>query len=275
MVSYLGINLSGGQKQRINIARLVYFDPDIVLLDDPLSAVDSHVGRYLFEECLQNALKKKTRILVTHQLHFLPQVDYIFVMNEGQVAEQGTFEELMNSKGAFSALMSEYGGVNEVKDEVIEDKVKQMDAADAKRIGNMLQVKAGGDARELMQKEDRATGSVKANIWLTYMNSAGGWFFGIGLFTLIAMLQACNFGNSLWLVVWTNQEISSWEQVSFVNSRSNTLRYTLHLVWQTHYSHTPTVLGWRLLVLELQNYFTKMRWIELCWRQYLSLTLLH
>ncbi|KAJ3255913.1 hypothetical protein HK103_005829 [Boothiomyces macroporosus] len=211
-----GINLSGGQKQRINIARLVYFDPDIVLLDDPLSAVDSHVGRYLFEECLQNALKKKTRILVTHQLHFLPQVDYILVMNEGQVAEQGTFEELMNSKGAFSALMSEYGGVNEVKDEVIEDKVKQMDAADAKRIGNMLQVKAGGDARELMQKEDRATGSVKANIWLTYMNSAGGWFFGIGLFTLIAMLQACNFGNSLWLVVWTNQEISSWEQKQYI-----------------------------------------------------------
>ncbi|KAJ3320400.1 hypothetical protein HDV06_005323 [Boothiomyces sp. JEL0866] len=212
-----GINLSGGQKQRINIARLVYFDPDIVLLDDPLSAVDAHVGRYLFEECLQNALKKKTRILVTHQLHFLPQVDYILVMNDGQVAEQGTFEDLMNSKGAFSTLMSEYGGVNEVKeDDEADGEIKGMDASDAKRIGTMLQDKAGGDQRELMQKEDRATGSVKANIWMTYMNSAGGWFFGVGLLTLIGMLQACNFGNSLWLVVWTNKEISSWEQKQYI-----------------------------------------------------------
>ncbi|KAJ3273542.1 hypothetical protein HDV01_004309 [Terramyces sp. JEL0728] len=211
-----GINLSGGQKQRINIARLVYFNPEIVLLDDPLSAVDAHVGRYLFEVCLQNALKQKTRILVTHQLHFLPQVDYILVMKEGEIAEQGTFEELMSSKGAFASLMTDYGGVNEAIEETEETEIKEMDASDAERIGNMLAVKAEGDTRELMQKEDRATGSVKSNIWFTYINSAGGSFFGIGLLTLIVLLQACNFGNSLWLVIWTNKDISTWDQNRYI-----------------------------------------------------------
>ncbi|KAI8925342.1 P-loop containing nucleoside triphosphate hydrolase protein [Entophlyctis helioformis] len=108
-----GINLSGGQKQRVSIARAVYFDPDIVLLDDPLSAVDAHVGRYLFENCIVKALHGKTRVLVTHQLHFLPAVDYIVVMDAGAVVAQGTFEQLMGSSTRFATLMKEYGGLEE------------------------------------------------------------------------------------------------------------------------------------------------------------------
>jgi ABC-type Mn2+/Zn2+ transport system ATPase subunit len=69
-----GINLSGGQRQRVSLARAVYFDADVILLDDPLSAVDAHVGRFLFENCIMGTLKEKTRILVTHQLHVLPNV---------------------------------------------------------------------------------------------------------------------------------------------------------------------------------------------------------
>jgi len=75
-----GITLSGGQKQRINLARAVYYDSDIILMDDPLSAVDAHVSRDLFDHCITGALAGKTRILVTHQLHVLPRVDYIIVM---------------------------------------------------------------------------------------------------------------------------------------------------------------------------------------------------
>ncbi|CAG8740969.1 9300_t:CDS:10, partial [Gigaspora margarita] len=79
-----GINLSGGQRQRINIARAVYYNADIVLLDDPLSAVDAHVGRYLFTHCIQGALAKKTRLLVTHHLNYLPQVDYVIYMEDDE-----------------------------------------------------------------------------------------------------------------------------------------------------------------------------------------------
>lgn len=89
-----GINLSGGQKARVCLARAAYARSDIVLLDDPLSAVDAHVGRALVERCLldpQGPMGGRTRVLVTHQLHVLPHVDRIFVFEAGRVAEQGTY----------------------------------------------------------------------------------------------------------------------------------------------------------------------------------------
>src|SRR5262249_53671029 len=80
-----GINLSGGQKQRVSLARAVYANRQIVCLDDPLSAVDQHVGKRLFHDCIKGALKGKAIFLVTNQLHFLPKCDRIIVMKEGQI----------------------------------------------------------------------------------------------------------------------------------------------------------------------------------------------
>lgn len=89
-----GINLSGGQKQRISLARAVYSDSDIYLLDDPLSAVDSHVGKHIFENVLSESgmLKGKTRFLVTHAISYLPFVDEIIVMSGGRVTERGSYK---------------------------------------------------------------------------------------------------------------------------------------------------------------------------------------
>jgi ATP-binding cassette subfamily C (CFTR/MRP) protein 1 len=93
-----GINLSGGQKQRICIARAAYQETEIVLLDDPLSAVDAHVGSHLVEKCLLSGpMANRTRILVTHQLDVLPKADLILVMdrdnnNEGHIVQQGTYQ---------------------------------------------------------------------------------------------------------------------------------------------------------------------------------------
>jgi len=89
-----GINLSGGQKARVSLARAVYSDADIILLDDPLSAVDAHVGKAILDKCLLNdgPLADKTRVLVTHALHVLARTDYIFVMENGVIAEQGTYQ---------------------------------------------------------------------------------------------------------------------------------------------------------------------------------------
>lgn len=107
-----GINISGGQKQRINIARALYFDADVILLDDPLSALDAHVGRSVFNDAILGLRKAgKTVLLVTHGLHFLPQVDYIYTVDDGRVAQQGTYAELMASdEGAFKELMDAFGG---------------------------------------------------------------------------------------------------------------------------------------------------------------------
>lgn len=79
---------------RVNLARAVYADSDIYLLDDPLSAVDAEVGRHLFENCIIDALKDKVRILVTHQLQFLKAADEILLLDGGRVAAQGKFSTM-------------------------------------------------------------------------------------------------------------------------------------------------------------------------------------
>ncbi|XP_053388123.1 multidrug resistance-associated protein 1-like isoform X2 [Mercenaria mercenaria] len=102
-----GTNISGGQKQRISVARAVYSNADIYFLDDPLSAVDAHVGKDLFKNVIGNSgmLKNKTRILVTHTIHWLPLVDNIIVMNEGKISECGTYDELMLHNGPFAQFL--------------------------------------------------------------------------------------------------------------------------------------------------------------------------
>ncbi|XP_061394492.1 multidrug resistance-associated protein 1 isoform X15 [Musca vetustissima] len=115
-----GINLSGGQKQRISMARAVYSDADLYFLDDPLSAVDSHVGKHIFEQVIgpKGLLGKKTRVLVTHGITFLPQTDNIYVMKMGEISESGTYQELLIKKGDFSDFLLQHlqEGGEEVED---------------------------------------------------------------------------------------------------------------------------------------------------------------
>jgi ATP-binding cassette subfamily C (CFTR/MRP) protein 1 len=113
-----GINLSGGQKQRVSLARAVYANSDVYFLDDPLSAVDSHVGKHIFEKVLgpEGLLKNKTRVLVTHGITYLPQTDKIIVLKDGEVSESGTYQELLDKKGAFSEFLLQH--INEVEEDV-------------------------------------------------------------------------------------------------------------------------------------------------------------
>ncbi|KAM3356161.1 hypothetical protein P3S68_022875 [Capsicum galapagoense] len=101
-----GLNMSGGQKQRIQLARAVYSDADIYVLDDPFSAVDAHTAGTLFNDCVMTALKNKTVILVTHQVEFLSEVDQILVMQGGQITQSGSYNELLMSGMAFEQLVN-------------------------------------------------------------------------------------------------------------------------------------------------------------------------
>mmetsp|Transcript_13658 Transcript_13658/g.13206 ORF Transcript_13658/g.13206 Transcript_13658/m.13206 type:complete len:1517 (+) Transcript_13658:272-4822(+) len=104
-----GINLSGGQKARVALARAIYRDADVYLLDDPLSAVDAHVGQHIFHECIMGALKDKTRVLVTHQVHLLHLCDLVLIMDEGKVKAFGSYEELTFSGIDISAFIPKSG----------------------------------------------------------------------------------------------------------------------------------------------------------------------
>ncbi|XP_015175304.1 PREDICTED: multidrug resistance-associated protein 1 isoform X1 [Polistes dominula] len=105
-----GINLSGGQKQRVALARAVYNESDIYFLDDPLSAVDSHVGKHIFENVVGpgGLLKKKTRVHITHDIVYLPEVDNIFVLKDGEITENGTYKQLMDKRGAFAEFLMQH-----------------------------------------------------------------------------------------------------------------------------------------------------------------------
>ncbi|OWK57673.1 Canalicular multispecific organic anion transporter 2 [Lonchura striata] len=105
-----GINLSGGQRQRVSLARAVYSSSDIFLLDDPLSAVDSHVAKHIFDKVIgpDGVLKGKTRILVTHGISFLPQVDHIIVLVDGKISEMGSYQELLKQNKAFAEFLRNY-----------------------------------------------------------------------------------------------------------------------------------------------------------------------
>ncbi|XP_055927292.1 multidrug resistance-associated protein 1-like isoform X1 [Argiope bruennichi] len=105
-----GVNLSGGQKQRISIARAVYQDKDIYLLDDPLSAVDVHVRKSLFDDVIGNEglLRRKTRILVTHDVSLLHKVDTIITMKDGRIAEIGSYYELLKRGESFTSFVREH-----------------------------------------------------------------------------------------------------------------------------------------------------------------------
>ncbi|XP_071430083.1 ATP-binding cassette sub-family C member 3 isoform X3 [Pithys albifrons albifrons] len=105
-----GINLSGGQRQRVSLARAVYSGSDIYLLDDPLSAVDSHVAKHIFDKVIgpDGVLKGKTRILVTHGISFLPQVDHIVVLVDGKISEMGSYQDLLKQNKAFAEFLRNY-----------------------------------------------------------------------------------------------------------------------------------------------------------------------
>ncbi|XVF10473.1 hypothetical protein REPUB_Repub07fG0186100 [Reevesia pubescens] len=101
-----GVNLSGGQKQRVQLARALYQDADIYLLDDPFSAVDAHTATSLFNEYLMGALSEKTVLLVTHQVHFLPAFDSILLMAAGEIIEAATYDHLLASSQEFQNLIN-------------------------------------------------------------------------------------------------------------------------------------------------------------------------
>ncbi|XP_050012615.1 ATP-binding cassette sub-family C member 3 [Alexandromys fortis] len=119
-----GINLSGGQRQRVSLARAVYSDANIFLLDDPLSAVDSHVAKHIFDQVIgpEGVLADKTRVLVTHGISFLPQTDFIIVLADGQVSEMGHYLELLQHNGSFANFLRNYAPDEDQKDsEALQD----------------------------------------------------------------------------------------------------------------------------------------------------------
>lgn len=197
-----GISLSGGQKQRINICRAIYVDGDIQIFDDPLSALDAHVGKSVFNNVFLNAIAGKTRVLVTHALHFLPQVDYIFTVVDGKIAERGTYAQLLAQEGgAFSRFVKEFGA-QEAKEEEEEEAVEETpinpaeNADESKKAAKRRKVKANDTS--MMQQEERNTGAVNMDVYRAYLHAAKGKYLVPLLVVSLAFLQGAQVMSSYW-----------------------------------------------------------------------------
>ncbi|KEY72370.1 hypothetical protein S7711_01047 [Stachybotrys chartarum IBT 7711] len=196
-----GINLSGGQKHRISLARAIYFDADVVLLDDPLAAVDAHVGAHLMEHAICGLLKDKCRVIATHQLHFLPRCDRIIVMEKGRVAAFDTFQNLMAQNVEFQRMMANVN-VQEHKPKTDPEDVCQGTIAD--KTEQPGQVTLTQD--NLMREEDRQTKGVSNAVYTDYLRSTGSLFFPpLVLFTLI-IAQGALIMTNLWLAWWSSDQ---------------------------------------------------------------------
>ncbi|KAH6672921.1 ABC multidrug transporter-like protein [Halenospora varia] len=193
-----GITVSGGQKQRLNIARAIYFDSDLILMDDPLSAVDAHVGRHIFDNAILGLLKDKARILATHQLWVLRRCDRIIWMDEGKIQAVDTFDNLMNGHPAFQLLM-ETTAVEEKHEK--EDNVNDDEVEDEKKA-----IKKKRKGPTLMQAEERAVKSVPWSVYVDYIRASGSLLNAPIVFLFLILSQGANIATSLWLSWWTSDK---------------------------------------------------------------------
>ncbi|EPS73599.1 hypothetical protein M569_01152, partial [Genlisea aurea] len=207
-----GVNISGGQKQRVSMARAVYSDADVYIFDDPLSALDAHVARQVFNNCVKDALAGKTRVLVTNQLHFLPQVDRIILVSEGTVKEEGSFEELSEHGTLFKKLMENAGKMEEHMDENGDMSIvshghapSQVSCGKNELPKENRTVEKKERKSVLIKQEERETGIVSWNVLGRYKNALGGWWVVMILFACYVLTEILRVSSSTWLSAWTKR----------------------------------------------------------------------
>ncbi|KAM7356664.1 uncharacterized protein ACRADG_002316 [Cochliomyia hominivorax] len=215
LVGERGVSLSGGQKARVNLARAIYRKADIYLFDDPLSAVDTHVGKHIVDYCINKFLYDKIRILVTHQLQYLTDVEHVILMDGGGIAAQGNYQELQKSKQfQFLAQSQEKNTVNDdmayirdLYEGMKTDKSVRSRLASVKSTDSDLH-NMGIDGREEfdeLRKEVHASGSIKFETYLSYFKALNNTFFFITVIALFLctrlMLNSMDYFLSRW-VIW-------------------------------------------------------------------------
>uniref|UniRef100_A0A7M5WZJ7 Multidrug resistance-associated protein 5 n=2 Tax=Clytia hemisphaerica TaxID=252671 RepID=A0A7M5WZJ7_9CNID len=268
-----GINLSGGQKQRLSLARALYSDKELYLLDDPLSAVDAHVGLHIFDECIQNALRVKTVVMVTHQLQYLKDCDYVVYMKNGCFVEQGTYQDLMTNDQEFAAEIKKYtkeyendedNETNnaETKPHVTTGEVPSMhDDEKEKNEGPC------GDEEEqkLLEKgkitsaEHKSQGAVTMGTYVTFFNYCGGFI----AFFLILLTNSggviLQIVSDYWLSYWIkNKDFSQFSNINplvNISNTSNNLSSTIKDIDTEYYMTVYCIIAACMLLVTFASCF--------------------
>ncbi|XP_054726195.1 probable multidrug resistance-associated protein lethal(2)03659 [Anastrepha obliqua] len=203
IVGERGASLSGGQKARISLARAVYRQTSIYLLDDPLSAVDTHVGRHLFDQCMRGFLRDHIVVLVTHQLQFLQQADQIVIMDRGRVSAVGTYDYLRESGLDFAKMLAD-----PEKEEALEEKARSRSSSKvySNRRNSEASLNSVTDSyiedTPIQQQETQEQGKIGLDLYQKYFKAGGGFFtFFIMLFFCV-LAQVLASGGDWFLSYW-------------------------------------------------------------------------
>ncbi|XP_040489193.1 ATP-binding cassette sub-family C member 12 isoform X2 [Ursus maritimus] len=223
-----GLNLSGGQRQRISLARAVYSNHEIYLLDDPLSAVDAHVGKHVFEECIKKTLRGKTIVLVTHQLQFLESCDEVILLEDGEICEKGTHKELMEERGCYAKLIHNLRGLQfkdpeHIYNAAMVEALKESPSERDEDAGTI--VLAPGDGKDegkepetdsefvdikvplhqLVQTESPREGTVTWKTYHAYIKASGGYLLSLFAVSLFLLMIGSSAFSNWWLGLWLDK----------------------------------------------------------------------
>ncbi|KAL9890469.1 probable multidrug resistance-associated protein lethal(2)03659 [Glossina fuscipes] len=206
IVGERGASLSGGQKARISLARAVYRKTSIYLLDDPLSAVDTHVGRHLFDQCMRGFLKDNIVILITHQLQFLQAADQIVIMEKGRVSAVGSYESLRESGLDFAQLLAD-----PEKDESANNTTRSRSGShlvNRQNSESSLCSIADSCLEETPQQvqETQEEGQIGFYLYKKYFKAGGGIFMFIVMLTFCIMSQILGSAGDYFLSYWVTKK---------------------------------------------------------------------
>jgi ABC-type multidrug transport system fused ATPase/permease subunit len=240
-----GVSLSGGQRARIALARAVYARPELYLLDDPLSAVDPHVGKAVLEDCILGALRHKTRILVTHHTHVLPHADRVVVMADGRISFDGTYSEYEATthhhhrhnerQQAQSEAQTAHLAVDDDEDDqdrvclmmppvqrgnndspdlsprLRREDISSSSSSDSESDG-MPEPDGAAPHEEchLNTQEERAEGSVPWAIYVKYFRMCGGWGRVALVIVVYVVTEMIKAAAPVWLSLWADKSIPHW-----------------------------------------------------------------
>uniref|UniRef100_A0A672VF98 ABC-type glutathione-S-conjugate transporter n=1 Tax=Strigops habroptila TaxID=2489341 RepID=A0A672VF98_STRHB len=213
-----GINISGGQKQRVNLARAVYQKASVYLLDDPLSAVDAHVGQHIFEHVLgpNGLLKDKTCVLVTHTINILPQVDNIVFLVDGTISEIGSYQELLQRNGAFAEFLHSHVTAEENAGAGFPDAKGRLTKGEKTQHGRVSKApsyKGKGTYHGFITDHSQQAGqlTVHTSIYAAYLK-ATGLPLCVYIILLFTCQQVVSFFRGYWLSMWTDDPVHNGTQ---------------------------------------------------------------
>ncbi|KAG9435895.1 multidrug resistance-associated protein lethal [Apis mellifera carnica] len=205
IVGERGISLSGGQRARINLARAVYSETEIYLLDDPLSAVDAHVGKHMFEECIVKYLKGKTRILVTHQLQYLQAVDRIIVLKDGAIEAEGSYEKLASMGMDFGRLLEKE---SEEEEQQRSSNPPSRTTSRHASVTSLSSIKSNtsekNDPVEIAEMQSK--GKVSGEVYAKYFRAGGNWCLVATIAIFCVLAQGLASGSDFFISEWVNME---------------------------------------------------------------------